>query len=207
MDIIYCIETNKPIEYFAYCTGCSKAVMNPYGSGCTTKLLRHKCGLGCGNEEEPLSSYANFSKKDFAALKISAAKYVSYDLKPYSSIDGIGLRNLLKTVYRLGQTNKKINEDQFFNTIPTRNTIKSTICEIANDTRKYIGDLMSEAIRSGGIAVTTDNWTDNHRHATYLAMVAHICIERGDNMKFYRYVLATALVDETVKTGISLSKT
>lgn len=192
---IYCTDTDQTMDFFVYCLKCTQIIMSPYTSGPTTKLLRHKAT--CESNKE----MSSFSKADMGSFKTAAAKFVSYDMRPYYSIEGDGLKALLGTAYKLGQTNRNIPEENFLNAIPTRNTVRKTVSEIAEGTRKHISSMMEEAIRSGGMAITTDTWADNFRKSTYLALVAHLCIAKGKDLQFHRFVLSTNVINEMVKTG------
>lgn len=189
---IYCCETDVSIDYFHLCEKCKVIIFSPYVSGPTTKLLRHKC--------YPTDiTVSGLSKNDIQSLKM--AKYVSYDLRPYFAFEGDGLKTLLKTTFKLGQKNRQLSEEQFLRALPSRNTVNKFVSEIANDSRAHIGNLLKEAIHNGGVDVITDTRTDNHRHQTYLALVAHICLGKGINFKCHRFVMSTSLINEVVKTG------
>lgn len=200
-DHIFSTESKEKIKYFFYCTQCSGIEYNPADNGNTNKLLRHVCNKTYGVRKKG-SEQIILKKSEKENFKTAAANYVAKDLRPYFAIQGEGLLDLCYTSMRFGQANRRATKDDLVKIIPSRNTVKDTVTQLANNKRGEIGKLMKRAILSGGIAATTDTWSDNYRHMTYLCVVAHIAIEEKENVKYHRVVLSTHNVDEVIKTGI-----
>lgn len=60
---------------------------------------------------------------------------------------------------------------------------------------------MLAARDNGGIAATSDTWTDGFKHLTYICVVAHINIVEADGIKYHRIVLNTSEITELVKSS------
>lgn len=198
---IYSKNTNEIVKYFYFCVSCEHVVPNLSSDSNTNRLIRHKCS----NEIEnyPLKEEkTNFSKLEKETVKAAAANFVALDLRPYAAIEGEGLFDLCYAVLKLGQKNRKMQRSDLKSILPSRNTVRSTVSTLASSTREKISKLMTDALKTGGIAATTDTWTDDYQKRTYIYVVAHLCIHENDELKYYRFVLSTSEVSEYVKTGI-----
>lgn len=186
------------ISHFLYCKLCRSIVHKP--SSNTNSMLRHMCnnlveGSKIGKEQIIIA------KKDTTRLKEAAAKFVAKDLRPFYAVQCEGLLDLCFACVEFGQNNRKVNRNTFIQAMPSRNTVKATVTELADKTRKHISEMMKKAIATGGIAATTDTWTDDYRHTTYICVVAHLVIPENGLLKYYRFVLSTSEISEMVKTG------
>lgn len=70
----------------------------------------------------------------------------------------------------------KATREDLFIVMPSRNTVMRTVNQVASEKKQNIGKLLKEAILVGGIACTTDTWTDDHLHRTYICLVAHLMV-------------------------------
>lgn len=113
----------------------------------------------------------------------------------------IGLLDLCIACMKFGQTHRKADRDTLMRAMPSRNTVKATVKDIARKHRQEIGILLKCAIETGGIAATTDTWQDDYRKATYIAVVIHIVYEKNRILQYKRFVLSTSEITELVKTG------
>lgn len=81
---------------------------------------------------------------------------------------------------KFGQSYPKATRKDLTKVIPSRNTVKKTVTEIATSNRAKISLLIKEAIRTGGVSATTDTWREDYTKRCYLAIVAHLTIEPSD---------------------------
>lgn len=104
---------------------------------------------------------------------------------------------------QFGQRNPKTTREDLMEAIPSRNTVKDAVSEIADSKRKIVTNILKRAITAGtgGVAVTTDLWTDDFRHESYMTVVAHVCTWQNNEIDFKEYILSTREVTETIKTG------
>lgn len=193
-------NTKSKVKHFFYCTVCCKIEYNPYEDGNTNRLLRHVC-YEKNNESEKNNGKIIVRKSDKESLKVAAAKFVSKDLRPFIAIEGEGLQDLCFASMQFGQQNRKATRDDLISAMPTRNTVKNAIAEIADTKRKQIRHSLRRAIETGGIAATCDNWTDDYRHQTYMTIVAHICIYEEGKATYQQFVLSTREITDIIKTG------
>lgn len=100
-----------------------------------------------------------------------------------------------------GQRNRRAKRKDLIKALPSRNTVTSAVGKLAHESRSHISGLLKRAILSGGIGCTTDTWTDDYRHTTYISVVAHISLKEDKEIVYHRFVLATSEVAEMIKTG------
>lgn len=124
--------------------------------------------------------------------------------RPYSAIDCAGLKDLCIACMTFGQNNKNAKPADLLQALPTRNTVKAAVHMIADENRKHISKLMKSAVLSGGLAATTDCWTDDYRKRKYICVVVHISLNNDDQIKFHKFVLSTSEVTAVVKSGLYL---
>lgn len=141
------------------------------------------------------------NKSDKERLKQAASKFVAKDLRPYSVIEGIGLLDLCYECFEFGKKYRRATQKDFMETMPSRNTVKAKITEMAGKTREHIGTLMKRAIETGGISATTDTWTDDYKKLTYISVIAHMCVYDNGRLQYHRFTLATTEITEMVKAG------
>lgn len=162
------------------------------------QLNRHLCNAKL---TECLSTKLVLAKVDREKLKMASVNFIVKDLRPYFAIQCEGLLDLCNACMEFGQKYRRASRDDLVQTLPTRNTVKDAVTREAGLVRKTIGDLLRRAIVSGGIAATTDTWTDDYQHTTYIAVVAHISVRENNDVTYHRFVLSTSEVTELVKTG------
>lgn len=66
--------------------------------------------------------------------------------------------------------------------MPYRNTVKITVNKIARESREKISTLLKKAIKCGGVAASTDTWTDDYKKLTYIAVVVHLNIYEDEKL-------------------------
>lgn len=196
---IFSTETKQPIAHFFYCTTCTEIVENLSTDGNTNKLRRHVCN-GNDNRVMPAVLIATIDKEK---LKMASANFVAQDLRPFYAIECKGLRDLCYTCMTIGQKYRSASREDFDKMMPSRNTVKSAIAIIADNKRSIVSQLLKRAMSAGGIAATTDTWTDDYRHTTYVCVVAHVAIVENGEISYHRHVISTEEVSEIIKTGIN----
>lgn len=198
-DWIYSDETKEQIEHFFCCKKCKEVVHHAVTDGNTTKLLRHVC-FDHEKDSAKLERVV-IKESEREEMKLACAKFVAKDLHSARSVEGQGLFELAHACMRFGQKNCKATRNDLARLLPSRNTVTSKIADIANDCREKTSGLLRKALETGGIAATTDCWTDDYRHTNYICIVAHLCIESNGQLSYSRCVLNTSEVNEIVKTG------
>lgn len=199
------VATNKLIENFYYCLKCEAVLFSSSSDGNTNAFHRHQCfdsdeEMGATKKRKTNNeNHILVKDDDKLALKIASAKFVAVDLRPYHAIDCQGLLDLCSAAMKFGQKYPSASETDLKRAMPTRNTVKATIGDIANSTRAKIADILEKA-KVYGFSVTADNWTDKYLHNTYICVTAHCKIVTEFEIKKYDFVLCTNVITDLVKT-------
>lgn len=123
------------------------------------------------------------------------------DLRPYYAIEREGLIDLCHASMIFGQNYPKAKKKDLIVALPTRNTVRSAVHQAAEENRQKIRKLLQDAKSNGGIAATSDTWTDGFKHLTYICVVAHINVVDEDVINYHRIVLNTSEITELVKSS------
>lgn len=200
---IFFMDTSQKIDHFYYCVECADIIDNLYLDGNTNRFKRHVCIDNNNNNDGNVNNNSKLviSKLDKDKLKTASVKFVAKDLRPYFALECEGLLDLCEASMKFGQKYRRAGRSDLSLALPSRNTVKDAVCKFADDTRKSIADLLKQAIKFGGVAATTDTWTDDYRKTSYICVVAHICIKQTDRINYQRFVLSTSEINEVVKTG------
>lgn len=193
--------TKNKIEFYFFCIDCEQVVANCATDGNTNAFRRHICY----NKE--ISQVAGDSKsflikqRDKNDLKLAAVKLVTKDLRPYYAIEREGLIALCYASMIFGQHYPKANKSHLVEALPTRNTVRSAVCQTAEENRQKIRTLLKAAKSNGGIAATSDTWTDGFKHLTYICVVVHINVVEDDGIRYHRFILNVSEITELVKSA------
>lgn len=193
-------QENLKVDYFYFCTQCEQVIENISNDGNINRLKRHKCKDGI--DDNNVSKRNPICKADRENLTNASVNFVSKDFRPFYVVEGKGYYDMCFACMEFGKKNRQATRDDLINHLPSRNTVKEACNIKADNTRKLIANLMKQAIKSGGLAATTDTWTDDFRHNTYIAVVAHMCIKQKDHIEYYRFNLSVSEITEIVKSGI-----
>lgn len=180
---------------FVICTLCKCVLYKPTSN--TNIMIRHKC------DAQKSIKKVNILPIDVSRLKFAAAKFVAKDIRPIWAPTCEGLLDLCVTCMEFGQTYPKAIRSDLLRVMPSRNTVRNEVNEIAASNREKIGVLLRKALETGGISASTDCWQDNYRKISYLAVVAHLTID-DNGISRYRFVLSTSEITEMRKTGNNL---
>ena len=118
------------------------------------------------DQGEPLSGTSRIKKFGLAR---DLALWISEDLLPFSFVEGTGLRRFF-----LRKGIVKHERD-----IPVRTTVSRGALEDAYETVK--GIVKQTLPKDSKYHVSTDIWTDRHRHLPYIAVVLH-CLDASFNL-------------------------
>lgn len=197
-DTIYEVfDGDRKVENAYFCIHCRIPIYNNYKAGNTTGLLRHIC----------FQTEVNGAKKILIApkakieLREAAANFVAKDLRPYSAIEGDGLRKLCLAVMKFGQKYKIATENDLMDVLPCRNTVKAYVSKNAESIKEVIRGKLDQAKEIGGFAITSDAWTDNHKRLTYICIIAHCNIVTEEHgIERQKYVLYVNEITEAIKS-------
>lgn len=195
LNIYEVFDGKELVPHAYYCNLCHTALYNSYGRGNTTGLLRHTCQKTVDGQKK-LIVRGDIKKQ----IKSAAANFVAKDLRPYSAVEGEGLFDLCAASMKFGQIYKKATDADLRDVLPSRNTVKSTLTQTANQIKAKIRDILAEAKQIGGFAITSDCWTDRYRRQTYICLVAHCNLITDKGIERHRYTLYVNEIKEAVKS-------
>lgn len=182
-------------EKFVRCKSCLGYEYKP-GTN-TNSLIRHKCHTPFDK-----SKVINIAPDMKSKLKTASASFVAKDLRPYRAVECEGLLDLCTACMQFGQKYRSATRKDLLNALPSRNTVRNAVTDIAQSNRNKIKEIMRTALETGGVAATTDCWQDDFRKHHYICVVAHLTIQNAQKqMMRYRFVLATRQIPELCKTG------
>lgn len=198
--------TDEVVKNFYFCLQCETVIHSASTDGNTNAFHRHECRdsdeeMGAKKKKKKTSSKPILiTNDDKAALKLATAKLICKDLRPYHVIDCPGTFDLCSAAMNFGQKHPTATDDDLKRALPTRNTAKAAIAEVANTVREKIRKILEKSKEHGGFAATTDNWTDNHMHNTYMCVVVHVKIATELEIKKYSFVIHTNIITDLVKS-------
>ncbi|XP_055307471.1 uncharacterized protein LOC129571680, partial [Sitodiplosis mosellana] len=180
-------------EEFVRCKLCKGYEYKP-GTN-TNSIMRHKCHP---SQRKPV----HITTEMISKLKTASACFVSKDLRPFKAIECEGFLDICTACMHFGQKYKSATRRDLEDAMPSRNTVRNAVAEIAKSNRNKIKDVLWAAIETGGVAATTDCWQDDFRKRHYICVVVHLTTDNPKKeITRSRYVLATREIPELCKTG------
>lgn len=180
------------IDNYFHCIVCKEIEYSVRSDGNTNKLKRHKC-------VQDLQT--GICSADKEKLKFAETRFVYMDNKSYNSVEGTGYKQLLKTVFEIGQNNPKVKVDAFERDLSVRNTIKNTIGTVLNETIKLIAHEISLAKKHNSMSIIIDNWTDNFQRNSYFGIILLLAYtDESGRILRKKYTLNVDEVTEPVKS-------
>lgn len=191
-QICEAVEPHETVANYYFCIACNKVIFNPNKGGNTNKFNRHECTK---KQTHPIIQ----EEKD--RLKYSMAKFVVDDIRPYSLVEGKGFKSFCYDMIRFGQDHPQASTEALQSALPSRNTVKDGVAEIAKSAREVIAAEMKNALDNGSVSAVIDAWTDNHQHQSYLGIIAILGYEREDGLMITKkYTLSVNNMTELRKT-------
>lgn len=185
-------EPDKVIPDYFYCTGCTQILHNSIKGGNTNKFNRHSCARKFAHP---------ITKEDKDKIKYAAAKFVVNDFRPFHTVEGNGFKSFCFQIMQFGQEHPQASLEDLNSVLPSRNTVKEGIREIATQTQKFISTEIERAISFGSVAIAIDAWTDSFRHESYLGIIAVLTYEELDGRIITKkYTLGIDNMAELVKS-------
>lgn len=208
---LYDQTTNRMIDNYTICLKC-KALTIASGS-CTTVMLRHECQKEetmCVGIEKYLNLQTSkkstkFSSNEKSKIKMACVNFVAKDLRPFYAIEGDGLFDLLEQVMLISKSHPHMTRSDLEKLIPCANTVRSDVVKIGGQRMKDIETMIHKAIEfAGGICITTDMWTDEHRHRSYVCLTAHFYLLEDGKPCLKNFVIHMNVMEELSKTAANL---
>lgn len=179
------VENNNDIKGWFLCLLCHQPVENKF-AGSTTLFFRHRKHCLNVKQQKPINEFfhakvtktvenTKISAKYLTAMKEGAARFICDDLRPYASVEGSGLFQLISAAVDIGKSYPMITVEDMKRALPGRRTVQRTIEEKLPSVKAMISMVLLDALATcDGFACTVDLWTDKFRQKSYLAMTAHV---------------------------------
>lgn len=192
--LIFDRRNNKKFLNFVKCSKCSK--FGNYNGFTTTRLMTHKCTKVQTIESFLTSETTNLSKHEIDRLRDAATEFIVWDIRPLYTLEGEGLRNLLKPMIHVGKKYLKLNADIIERLIPSRYSMFRYTDKKAIDAIENFKANLAKSIQSvGGFSCTLDSYSDRYRCNTYLGITARLNIIEGENLEQKEYVISLNHID------------
>ena len=115
----------------------------------------------------------------------------SLDISPFDIVSGKGFHQVAQTLIDIGAKFGSVGAGAI---LPHRQTVCDWAKKQASDDKQKLSDAIQRALCSnGGIAVTTDMWTDEFKKRAYTVLTCHYISE----WKLVNRILATVEFDPT----------
>lgn len=117
--MIFDAEGNE-VDAFYYCLSCHEIVYSPFAvQGSTIQLLR--------NVRIPNQRKFKLDSDDHEELTMSAAKFVSLDLRSFRALECQGLQELVLAGIKMGKKYHPMTTDELKHVFPSRSSVKSMV--------------------------------------------------------------------------------
>lgn len=162
------------------CCSLCKHVMRYNTSNGTKTILNH-----IQKHEDKTCSVENsvrsISVVDKKKVLNASIKFVTKDLRPYTAVEGSGFLEFVETVWNLGANLGTVSREKLIEILPARQTVSSNIKMKADDVRNYLKVKLNAVFEEfKSIPMTTDIWTDNYKHISYVGLTAHFYDDDGN---------------------------
>lgn len=186
---------------FVKCMNCENFYQ--YNGGTTSTLQRHICNpqLKQPRIDHFVNQRKQISKADNLNVRNAVTNFVIRDLRPFNVMEGEGMINMLGTMVRLGSKYPWLKDHDIKQLIPCRKTIHGTVLDKAEQARVMIRDVMKKSLDfPGGFACTTDIWTDDYKHRSYLCITLHANLFEDGKVVRKRFIISLNELDAVQKT-------
>lgn len=180
-----------------WCTKCKEVVFNPAHDGGTNYLRRHKC-----HQSQSILNFLPPKKKiklcetDQEMLRNACVNFVVKDIRPFRSVEGSGLKELLHSALFIARKYPMISKDDLDRFIPSRMTVRKDLEGKAKLIRQQIRQLFLLALTNpGGFSCTTDIWSDNFQQEKYICFTAHIHLYEKDEFIAENFVFYVDVIE------------
>lgn len=158
-----------------FCTKCTRVFKYNTRSNGTTQILNHGC-LNTANQTRIdgfTTTTKTIAQPDKDKIKEAAISFVCKDLRPFDTLCGDGLFELLKMCISIGAKYGNLEDAEIKALIPSSNTVSRWTGTLAKVMRESLHYKITRIINEIGISFTTDVWTDDFRRLSYLVVTAH----------------------------------
>lgn len=115
--------------------------------------------------------------------------FIVSDLRPMYALEGEGLRSLLSSFSTVHMAYQPVDLENASYFLPSRHTVGRNIGVVAKKIKDHIKEELRAVFARGGAggSISLDIWTDEHRHLSYMCVIAHYI---NDKFEMCQRVLA-----------------
>lgn len=143
----------------------------------------------------------NIPRRTKSEVTEKCVRFCCKDIRPFYVVHGDGFVELAQELINVGAAHGKVPARSV---LPNHSTVSNKCREMAEEKRKGLADKISDRLKSGTVAMTTDMWTDDYRKLSYLAITCHFI---GEDFELVGRNLTTAMFPmEDAKTGENIRR-
>lgn len=180
-------DNDNIVADYVACSKCKKVYYYRSSDG-NAPLRRH---METHNNDAAQSSLDDFlerptkkfTKRDRDTTKSAATSFIVSDVRPFEAVAGTGLITLLVWFSHLGYRYGPLSSDDVTDILPSPETVSRNVKVIGTEVKNSIKEELATKWK-GGIAFTTDLWTDNYRRVSYLCTAIHYFVEQGTKLVY-----------------------
>lgn len=162
-------ENEKVLEQKIVCSVCQKVYNFDSHVGTKNHLWHME---RCLRRNKTITA-ANIDESDHIQIRDNilddVVRFVTQDLRPFSSVIGPGFLNLANKFIQVGTLNGNVKAEII---IPHPTTVSRRLPYVAAQKRQELKEHF-KAISKQGIAISTDIWTDDYQMKSFLGVNAH----------------------------------
>jgi hypothetical protein len=126
---------------------------------------------------------SKLSDKEIDNIKQLSAQWICHDLRPFSTLDDIGFRNLAQELIRIGIFPFELTKKRFDllsghkhgvvdvdDVLRGRHTVSRTVYDLADSYRQFMKEKLAEPIAARAVTICPDFWSDPYRNISYLGL-------------------------------------
>ncbi|CAM4475285.1 unnamed protein product [Leuciscus chuanchicus] len=161
-------------------------------------MVHHKCAAKPKTSTNTLTSFVrrdpNRVPQDVKSkLTDACVNLCSLDMRPFDIVSGKGFHQVAQTLIDIGAKFGAVDAGAI---LPHRQTVCDRAKKQASIDKQKLSEAIQKALTSnGGIAITTDMWTDEFKKRAYTVLTCHYISQ----WKLENRILATVEFDPTLK--------
>lgn len=166
---------------YVCCKNCKDLLKHHSQKSGTTHLKKHIEGGKCKKRDKYLSTQSSIKaflptngSQNKLAKQIARKSVMNLciaDVKPFSMVEGSGLRAFGQAMIDIGARSGKVN---IHDILPDRRTISNDVQKEFAEKKQELGRTVQDHISQGKLlGATTDLWTDDIKHQHYMSITLH----------------------------------
>jgi hypothetical protein len=169
-------------------------LLSSFYSNCPNKKAADQLTL----HQTLMQKSPTISEADKKKIKEGCVDLVCCDLRPFSALEGMGLRRLGQVLLDIGATYNRVSIDGI---LPSPNTVKEAVLKLADEASESLTAKLNGLPERGRVAATTDLWTDKYKNNSYLDLTVFFV---DDSDQLHHQIVRCGLFVEERKTAANI---